>query len=601
MLKFKENINSIIIGFIIGLVLFGLFHYIDLLSKDSYSLLENYINLHKSTYSAWLIDLLPIIFSVIALIFGANYLSKIKKLKNLLNAEYTTSKNVLIHIKEISKGNLDYNLENKEGEKNDTENILQDLQKKIKDDKEKEAKRIEEDKQRNWTNSGYAKFGEILRNNNNNIEALASNIINNLVKYLDANQGGLFLINDDDDKNKHLDLVSSYAYGRKKFSDNKIKWGSGIIGACAIDGETIFITNIPDNYLNITSGLGNANPRCILLVPLKINEEITGVIELATFNIFHKFEIEFIEKLAESIASTVISTKTNSKTAKLLEKSQHQSEDLLIKEEELRNSIKEFKDVQIKALMQSEDFEVFKNAVNHTMISGEYNADGSLTYANSSFIEVFGYENSSDLLGKNIISFVLEEDKEDFKELWSNLASGGAHFEGDIKLLKKDGSVIWLTATYVCKRKPNKKVKSILFLASDITDKKEKSIDYLAQIEAINLASMKIEFHPNGKIYDCNELFLDNIKYSEKEILNTSLDNIIAESKKTEFKKHWKDILEGKPYKGTILFIDKEGEEKWFQGATSTIKDYNGNIKKIIYIANDVTIQKNMELKSKEN
>lgn len=498
--------------------------------------------------------------------------------------------------KEIGEGN--YNTEYTVSSENLLGKSLIEMRSKLIKAYEIRLIRDNEDEQRNWTTSGFAKFGEILRSNNDNIEELSNNIISNLIKYVNANQGGFFLINDENENNKYLELISSYAFDRKKFSDKKIEWGSGLVGTCAIENETIFLTDVPNNYVNITSGLGGSNPRCILIVPIKLNEEIIGVIELASFNIFEKFEIEFIEKVAESIASTMISVKTNLKTRELLNISQEQSEILAQKEENLTNNLLELRETQEKALKQSEEFEIFTNAVNHTMIRAEYDPKGYLTYANTKFIEKLGFNNSSDIIGKNIISFIDPIDKEKFYTDWNTLANGGSHFEGDVKHTKKDGKDIWLMSTYVCKRKPDGTIDSVLFLATDITDKKEKDLSNKAEIEAINLSSMKVELDSEGRIYDCNKQFVDNLKYNHNEIIGVKINNLISKSYLAEFELKWSSLFNGESYKGVMPFIDSNGGDKWFQGAASTVKDYHGGIKQIIYIATDVTEQKIMEFEA---
>ncbi len=168
-----------------------------------------------------------------------------------------------------------------------------------------EEKRKREDERRNWSNQGIARFSEILREHTYDLDKLAGKLISELVKYLGAQVGGLFLIRSGDNKEKEIDLVASYAYDRIKHLQKTIQVGEGLVGRCVQEGNTIFLTDIPEDYIRIKSGLGEDNPRCLLIVPLRLNEEITGVIEIATLEVFEEFQIEFIERIGTSIASSI--------------------------------------------------------------------------------------------------------------------------------------------------------------------------------------------------------------------------------------------------------------------------------------------------------
>ncbi|MCS7004385.1 MAG: GAF domain-containing protein [Cytophagales bacterium] len=203
----------------------------------------------------------------------------------------------------------------------------------------------EEDMKRNWANEGFAKFSEILRANTNDIEKLAYNIISNLTRYIEANQAGLFLISGEENR-KRLELVASYAYGKQKYIQKTLPITQGLLGQAILEEKTIHLTEIPQGYTEITSGLGEATPKSLLITPLKINDEIHGVLEIASFKDFKDYQISFVEKLAENIASTIATVKSANRTRQLLKESQLYAEQLRSQEEEMRQNMEELSATQ---------------------------------------------------------------------------------------------------------------------------------------------------------------------------------------------------------------------------------------------------------------
>ena len=202
-----------------------------------------------------------------------------------------------------------------------------------------------EDSKRNWANEGMARFAEILQLNKDDIDSLSYSIISGIVQYLNANQGGIFII-EEEESNRYLKLSSAYAYNKKKYLDEKIDIDKGLLGQCILEENTIHIKEIPDGYVSITSGLGEATPSSLVIVPLKMNNTIFGVIEIASFNNFESYQIEFLEKLSESISSTLSAVSSSEKNQGLLEDAQHYTEQLKSQEEEMRQNLKELNATQ---------------------------------------------------------------------------------------------------------------------------------------------------------------------------------------------------------------------------------------------------------------
>ncbi len=211
-------------------------------------------------------------------------------------------------------------------------------------------KRKELDKNRDWAVQGIAKFNEILRSDNTDINELSFNIIRDLVKYLGVNQGGLFLISEDEEKDKVLELQASIAYDRRKHIIKEILPGEGLVGACFLEKKTIFLSKVPTQYIKITSGLGGETPRCLLIVPMMVNNNVLGVLELASFSLLQKYQIEFVEKLGESIASSLSIARINARTKRLVDELKMQAEQQSAQEEEMMQNVEELRATQEESL-----------------------------------------------------------------------------------------------------------------------------------------------------------------------------------------------------------------------------------------------------------
>lgn len=257
--------------------------------------------------------------------------------------------------RQVGEGNLDHEIELL-SESDHLRIALLEMREKLKDAaKLQEEKRIEEEK-RSWANEGLAKLNEILRKQDD-VEELSYQILSYLINYMDANQGGLFIRNNEDPNNITLELKSFYAFNRRKFIKKTFELGEGLIGNCALEKQTVHLTEIPDNYIQITSGLGGSNPHSLLLVPMKMEDEVLGIIEVASFNDFEPHHIEFLEQASLSVASSLNMAATNKRTSELLEKTQQQAEEMAAQEEEMRQNMEELQATQEESSRRAEEFE----------------------------------------------------------------------------------------------------------------------------------------------------------------------------------------------------------------------------------------------------
>ncbi len=246
------------------------------------------------------------------------------------------------YAQEIGKGNLDE--ENFKFSPNDIlGNSLNSLRMSLLKAKEQEEERKNEIAIRNWANEGYALFSDILRSDHDNTDLLAYDAISNMVQYVRAHQGAIFIYHQD---KRILSLAAAYAAERNKFMQKDIKLREGLVGACAAEMNTLHYKKIPADYLLVTSGLGKTVPQELLLVPLILDNMLFGVIEIANLQAFKPEEIEFVERVSNSIASTLNSVRIAEQTKQFLENAKLESELRLAQEEELRQNIEELRAIR---------------------------------------------------------------------------------------------------------------------------------------------------------------------------------------------------------------------------------------------------------------
>ncbi len=599
-----EKRNEIIIRHTIYGLLIGIFFPVASLVLHSLTgqtpfTLQGFSRLHVLFPGQYLLDLIPVLTFIAGFLSGVSKVRNLDRFHNQITGDRTRSEKVLSFTEQLINNELNAELEPEES-KDALGKALINLRNNLKQNIAEQQTRKMEDDQRNWVSEGLAKFGDIMRGSFNNMEEFSYNIISNLVKYLNANQGGFFLLEQDSGENMYFDLKACYAYDRKKFANKRIEWGEGLIGTCALEKQSIHMTDVPDGYVEITSGLGLANPGNLLIVPLLAQDEVLGIIELASFNEMKQFEINFVESVAESTAITISSLRSNIRTSELLKESREQAETLARQEEKMRLNMEELKETQEQAARQAETFISFTNSVNHTLIRAEYQTDGTLIYANTKFLKRLGYFSNSEVEGQHILKFIDEKDRKWFNPIWDRLAGGGKHYQGYMKHISKTGQDIWTMATYTCVRQDDGTVEKILFLAIDATEQKKQSLDYEGQIEAINRLNMKAEFAPDGKFINCNELFLETMKFTRNELAGMSVFDFIEKKEMESFNETWTGIIKGIPYQGKLKSHTKYEDEKWLSVSFTAVNDMYEEVAKVIYLATDITNERLMELESRK-
>ena len=200
-----------------------------------------------------------------------------------------------------------------------------------------------------WINVGFAHVNELLSSNKENYVQLSKVVLSALIKYMNAQLGTLYIINKEDGDNNYLELVADYGMSKEAKEQNmQVPPEVGLLGAAYKENQIQLIENVPENYYKIASGMGKASPRNIIICPLSTDDDKYGVLEIASLNKFKVIEIEFIEKVANSIANTINNVKINQKNMALIEQFRQQTEEMNEKEEEMRQSLEELQYIREK-------------------------------------------------------------------------------------------------------------------------------------------------------------------------------------------------------------------------------------------------------------
>lgn len=389
-----------------------------------------------------------------------NTIESAENIIKLQTAEERMNQNIEF-AKRISEGEFNYEYTLEEGDQMGS--ALVSMNSNLKESSVRE-------KQESFKNVGLTEIGDIIRNHGESLNELTYQVVSYLVTYMNLNQGGVFILNDDDENNKYLELKGCYAYERKKFLEKQISIGEGLIGQCYLERNVIYLKDVPKDYVRITSGLGDAPPSNLIIVPIKNEDTIEGVMELASFKLLEQYEIDFLKRACENIATTIASAKINARTKLLYEESQQQTEEMRAQEEEMRQNMEELSATQEEMERTSLKFKSKYEAINGSGVGSiEFDLYGNIVEANDAFCELMMYE-KDEVIGKHHRIFVDKEyaQSESYRLFWNELGQGKLHKGEFTRYNKKGKSVILLGAYSVLKNEDDVPVGVIKF-AMDIT------------------------------------------------------------------------------------------------------------------------------------
>jgi PAS domain S-box-containing protein len=339
------------------------------------------------------------------------------------------------------------------------------------------------DKERNWIVRGVAEISEILRMHDST-DDLGEDVIKFILDKIGAIQGAFYVVSEDENGKQIIEMRASHAYGRKKYLKAKFRFAEGLIGQAAAEKDTIVRTEIPDEYVTVSSGiLGDQKPKCILIVPLITNEEVYGILEFAGFKKFDPSQVKFVQELSLILARTIFNIKVNERTRRLLAESQEMSNELKEKQEVLRQNAEEMQATQEELQRSNQKLEEQIEEVNRTQkrmqlllenaseVITIYEEDESIRYISPSVETILGY-GQKEMIGKSDIDKVHPDHRAIFRDIFRKMIdSPDEKITVQYEYKAKDGSYMWLeSAGTNCMSNPA--IHGYILNSRDITERR---------------------------------------------------------------------------------------------------------------------------------
>lgn len=268
-----------------------------------------------------------------------NY-DKFKNISVALNTLINHLKQSTLFAQRIGQGKLDTYIDT---------NIHADvLNKSLASMQQSLLKEREHEEDRKWLTEGIAIHSEVLQSNSESIASLGQAAVSSLVKYLSVQYGAFYAVQYIQEANGGkedvvYELSATYAFNEENIQNKQFRNGEGIIGQAALDGSTIYQENVPLKGPSISSSFGKAKATNLLIVPIKLNEEVLGILEFASFNTIPSHKIDLVERVGENMTSAILSVKSSERMRKLLVDSQRYAQELKEKEAEYLSNEQQLK------------------------------------------------------------------------------------------------------------------------------------------------------------------------------------------------------------------------------------------------------------------
>jgi signal transduction histidine kinase/CheY-like chemotaxis protein/HAMP domain-containing protein len=211
----------------------------------------------------------------------------------------------------------------------------------------------EKNAQTDWLRSNLARIGGRMQGQRD-LQALCAMLMSEITSVVQAQQGAFFLLASGDAGEPYLRLTSAYGYAGE---ESLFKLGEGLVGQAAVEKARLRVDGAPANYLTIKGGLGEAPPSDIVVLPVLFEEQVLGVIEIASFLRYSEQHLIFLDQLVETIGVVLNTIIANTRTEELLAQSQRLTQELQVQSDELQRTNAELEEKAQLLTEQSQDLE----------------------------------------------------------------------------------------------------------------------------------------------------------------------------------------------------------------------------------------------------
>jgi len=196
--------------------------------------------------------------------------------------------------------------------------------------------------EQDWLKTNLAKFSRMLQGQRD-LTNVGRMVLSELCPVVQAQQAEFYVL-DGKEENPKLTLLAGFASEGKEQLGKQIGLGEGVVGQCALEKQKIVLDNLPHDYIRISSGLGQASARSVLVLPLIFEGQVKGVLELASFDGFNPSHKAFLDQLTESIGIVLNTIEANMRTEDLLKQSQSLAQQLQSRQEQLQQTNEELQE-----------------------------------------------------------------------------------------------------------------------------------------------------------------------------------------------------------------------------------------------------------------